>query len=131
MLTKYLKGTVTRSLACRSLTHRQQQKFGYVSGDPYHQHIRMSTIDLIREITEKTPDMISLNSYSQNVSINYEQLHTEAEQLATGLVKKFNLKPKDRIGIYAYNKYEWVIVQMAAAVADLILVNINPAYQSD
>ena len=46
-------------------------------------------------------------------------------------MKQFNLKPKDRIGVYAYNKYEWVVVQMAAAVADLILVNINPAYQSE
>jgi fatty-acyl-CoA synthase len=54
-----------------------------------------------------------------------------AEELATGLVSKFQLKPKDRIGIYAYNKYEWVVVQLAAAMADLILVNINPAYQSD
>lgn len=51
--------------------------------------------------------------------------------MATGLVNKFQLKPKDRIGIYAYNKYEWVAIQLAAAMADLILVNINPAYQSD
>ena len=47
------------------------------------------------------------------------------------MVKNFDLKPKDRIGIYAYNRYEWVVVQMAAAMADLILVNINPAYQSE
>jgi fatty-acyl-CoA synthase len=50
--------------------------------------------------------------------------------LATGLIQSFGLKPKDRIGIYSYNKWEWYIVQMAAAIADLILVNINPAYQS-
>jgi fatty-acyl-CoA synthase len=47
------------------------------------------------------------------------------------LVKSFGLKPKDRVGIYAYNKWEWVVVQLAAAIADLILVNINPAYLSD
>ena len=35
------------------------------------------------------------------------------------------------MGIYAYNKWEWVVVQLAAAIADLILVNINPAYLSD
>ena len=47
------------------------------------------------------------------------------------MVKSFGLKPKDRVGIYAYNKWEWVVVQLAAAIADLILVNINPAYLSD
>jgi fatty-acyl-CoA synthase len=52
-------------------------------------------------------------------------------QLATGMITKLGLKPKDRIGIYSYNKWEWVIIQMAAAMADLILVNINPAYQAE
>jgi len=42
-----------------------------------------------------------------------------------------HLKPKDRIGIYSYNKWEWFIIQIAAGLADLILVNINPAYQSE
>lgn len=46
------------------------------------------------------------------------------------MIKKLGLKPKDRIGIYSYNKWEWFIMQIAAAMADLILVNINPAYQS-
>jgi len=54
-----------------------------------------------------------------------------ALSLATGMIKNLGLKPKDRIGIYSYNKWEWVIIQMAAAMADLILVNINPAYQSE
>lgn len=72
-----------------------------------------------------------MNSYDQNVTFTYEQLLQKAEELATGLIRNFGLKPKDRIGIYAYNKWEWVVIQMAAALADLILVNINPAYLSD
>jgi fatty-acyl-CoA synthase len=47
------------------------------------------------------------------------------------MIKNLGLKPKDRIGIYSYNKWEWFIIQLAAAMADLILVNINPAYQSE
>lgn len=50
--------------------------------------------------------------------------------MATGLIG-IGLKPKDRIAIYSYNRYEWYLVQLAAAMADLILVNINPAYQSE
>jgi fatty-acyl-CoA synthase len=51
--------------------------------------------------------------------------------LATGLITKLGLKPKDRVGVYSYNKWEWFIIQIAAAMADLILVNINPAYQAE
>ena len=82
-------------------------------------------------MTEKYPDNIFINSYSQNISFTYQKAHETALSLATGLIKNLGLKPKDRIGVYSYNKWEWVIIQMAAAMADLILVNINPAYQSE
>lgn len=29
------------------------------------------------------------------------------------------------------NKWEWYVLQLAAALADVILVNINPSYRSD
>ena len=82
-------------------------------------------------MTHKYPDNIFLNSYSQNVSFTYQKAHELSLSLATSLIKNLGLKPKDRIGVYSYNKWEWVIIQMAAGIADLILVNINPAYQSE
>jgi len=36
--------------------------------------------------------------------MTYQQTLEKAERLATGLITTFNLQPKDRIGIYAYNK---------------------------
>jgi fatty-acyl-CoA synthase len=36
----------------------------------------------------------------------------------------------DRVGIWAPNRYEWVIVQYATARMGAILVNINPAYKT-
>ena len=38
------------------------------------------------------------------------------------------LEPGDRIGIYAPNMAEWTLVQYAASRADLVLVNVNPAF---
>ena len=38
------------------------------------------------------------------------------------------LNPGDRVGIYSPNNAEWTLVQMACARADLILVNVNPAF---
>ena len=36
----------------------------------------------------------------------------------------------DRVGIWAPNRYEWVVLQFAAARVGAILVNINPAYKT-
>ena len=48
--------------------------------------------------------------------------------MAKGLIA-IGLQKGDRIGIYAQNKAEWTLLQFAAARADLILVNVNPAFQ--
>ncbi len=40
------------------------------------------------------------------------------------------LCPGDRIGIWSPNNAEWVLAQFASALAGLILVTVNPAYQS-
>lgn len=46
------------------------------------------------------------------------------------MIKQFGLKQGDRVGIYSYNKWEWVVVQIATAMAGAVLVNVNPAYQA-
>ena len=48
--------------------------------------------------------------------------------LDQGLVA-LGLPKQARVGIYSPNRSEWVVTQFAAALADLVLVNINPAYQ--
>jgi fatty-acyl-CoA synthase len=60
--------------------------------------------------------------------LTYAELNTAATQFAEGLLA-LDLKPGDRIGIWAPNCVEWAITQYAAARAGLILVNINPAYR--
>src|SRR5438067_1877047 len=40
------------------------------------------------------------------------------------------LAPGDRMGIWAPNCAEWLLVQYASAKAGVILVNINPAYRT-
>jgi fatty-acyl-CoA synthase len=60
--------------------------------------------------------------------LSYSELYRKCEVIAAGLLS-LGLKKGDRIGIYSPNNYEWILVQYAASMADLILVNINPAYQ--
>jgi fatty-acyl-CoA synthase len=40
------------------------------------------------------------------------------------------LAPGDRIGVWATNCAEWILLQFAASRAGLVLVNVNPAYRS-
>jgi acyl-CoA synthetase (AMP-forming)/AMP-acid ligase II len=37
----------------------------------------------------------------------------------------------DRIGIWSPNKYQWIVTQFASALAGMILVNVNPMYQTE
>ena len=50
------------------------------------------------------------------------------DQIAKGLIA-LGLQKGDRVGIYSPNKAEWTLLQFAASRADLILVNVNPAFQ--
>jgi len=59
----------------------------------------------------------------------YAQLDADTDTLARGLVAA-GLKAGDRVGIWAPNCAEWVLLQYATAKAGIILVNINPAYRS-
>ncbi len=64
----------------------------------------------------------------QGIRWTYGQLNEAADRLAAGLMR-LGLEPGDLIGIWAPNRYEWVVTQFATAKAGLILVNINPAYR--
>jgi fatty-acyl-CoA synthase len=65
----------------------------------------------------------------QNIRWTYRELDEAADRLAAGFVH-LGLAPGDRIGIWAPNRYEWVVTQFASAKAGLILVTINPAYRT-
>ncbi len=64
----------------------------------------------------------------QNVRWSYSELDRQVDRLAAGLIA-LGLKPGERIGVWAPNMAEWVVLQFATAKAGLILVNINPAYR--
>ena len=82
----------------------------------------------MRDTTSKWGNHDALVVSSEGVKWSYSELLQRAESVASGLVA-LGLPKQARIGIYGPNSSEWVVTQMAASLADLILVNINPAYQ--
>ena len=57
----------------------------------------------------------------------YEELLADAERCANALLDYF--EPGERVGIWAHNLPEWVIVEYGAALAGLTLVTLNPSLQ--
>src|SRR4051812_12780225 len=65
----------------------------------------------------------------QDVRWTYAELGERVDRLARALVAG-GLAPGDRLGIWAPNCAEWVLVQYASAKAGVVLVNVNPAYRT-
>jgi len=59
----------------------------------------------------------------------YRQLDAGVDAVAVGLLAG-GIEAGDRVGIWAPNCPEWVLLQYATARIGAILVNINPAYRS-
>jgi len=85
--------------------------------------------DNLRTTAERFPDRAALVVRWQNYRATYRQLWDETTRLARSLLA-LGVQPGDRVGIWATNRFEWVVVQYASARVGAILVNINPAYQA-
>ncbi|TPG46668.1 AMP-binding protein [Rhodanobacter glycinis] len=84
---------------------------------------------LIDRIAATHPERPALVVRAHHVRMNYREFHVEVERVAAGLLA-LGLTRNDRVGIWAPNRAEWVVLQFAAPKAGLILVNINPAYRA-
>lgn len=59
---------------------------------------------------------------------SYRELLTDAERLAAALASRF--APGEHVVVWAPNIPEWVLMEFASALAGLVLVTANPAYQA-
>jgi len=82
----------------------------------------------VDEAAERWPNREGLVVTHQNVRRTFSQLQQEVTDLAAGFLE-LGLKPGDRVGMWGPNTHEWYLTQFATAMAGLVLVNVNPAYQ--
>jgi fatty-acyl-CoA synthase len=68
-------------------------------------------------------------SCPQEVRLTYAELDAAIDGVASALLRA-GLEAGDRVGIWAPNCVEWILVQYATAKIGAILVNVNPAYRS-
>ena len=83
----------------------------------------------LRRVVQRQGDREALVVRSQGYRATYRELWEQTSRAARGLMAR-GVQSGDRVGIWAPNRYEWVVVQYATARIGAILVNINPAYKS-
>jgi fatty-acyl-CoA synthase len=74
-------------------------------------------------------DREAVVSRHQEVRLTYSELDAAVDRLATALLRD-GIATGDRVGIWAPNCVEWILVQYATAKIGAILVNVNPAYRT-
>ncbi len=82
----------------------------------------------LRRIAAAHPDAEALVDVPTGKRWTYADFDAGTDTLARGLIAA-GIAIGDRVGIWAPNCAEWVLMQYATAKAGIILVNINPAYR--
>ena len=83
----------------------------------------------LRRAVERFGDREALVVREQGYRATYRELWDEVGLAARGLLAR-GVRTGDRVGIWAPNRYEWLVIQYATARIGAILVTINPAYKA-
>ncbi len=83
----------------------------------------------LRRTATRHPDRDALVVPFQDFRATYRELWDLTTRLARALLAR-GIAKGDRVGIWAPNRYEWVVVQYATARIGAVLVNVNPAYRA-
>jgi fatty-acyl-CoA synthase len=91
--------------------------------------IGLTIPDFLDHITDRFPGNEALVDVPSGRRWTYAQFREDCRRVAKALMK-LDVKRGDRVGIWATNYPEWVLVQFGSAMMGAVLVNINPAYRT-
>ena len=87
--------------------------------------------DLLRDTATAVPDRTALVAGVADPAARrrwtYAELLDESERAARALLGRF--EPGERVAVWAPNIPEWVVLEMGAGLAGVVLVTVNPAYR--
>jgi fatty-acyl-CoA synthase len=86
--------------------------------------------DLLRAAVAQAPERVAIKQPGKaGTSCSYQQLEQDSHRVARALLRYY--QPGDRLAVWATNKPEWVLLQMGAALAGIVLVTLNPANREE
>ena len=80
----------------------------------------------LQEAAHRWPNHDAVVARHQRQRLTWSQLLRAADSVGRSL-RDLGLEENDRVGLWATNCLEWVIVHFACARAGLVLVNVNPS----
>ncbi len=101
----------------------------YAYGSSATPPIGLTIPDFLDHISDSFPDNEALVDVPSGRRWTYTEFRDDCRRVAKSLMK-LDVKRGDRIGIWATNYPEWVLVQFGSAMMGAVLVNINPAYRT-
>jgi fatty-acyl-CoA synthase len=88
--------------------------------------------DLLRRVAGEVPDRVALVdgqlAAADRRRWTYAELLAIADDVAAALLARF--EPGERVAVWEANRPEWVMLQLGAALAGVILVTVNPQYRA-
>ncbi|MBV8552511.1 MAG: AMP-binding protein [Acidobacteriaceae bacterium] len=88
-----------------------------------------TTSEQLEYVANRWPDRLAVVSAHQNKRLTWRELQASAASLAAGL-SELGVSRGDRVGVWAMNCWEWIVVHFACAWLGAILVSVNPALRS-
>ena len=86
---------------------------------------------LLRDAAAETPDRLALIEGIPDVGARrqwtYAEFLEQAERVANALLARF--EPGDHVAVWAQNIPEWEMLEFGIALAGMVIVTVNPAYQ--
>jgi fatty-acyl-CoA synthase len=85
--------------------------------------------DLLREAAKDSPGEVGLVAGvpGDDRRWTFAEMLVEAERVAAALLARF--VPGERVAVWAPNLPEWILLELGAGLAGIVLVTVNPAYQ--
>ncbi len=107
----------------------EARTMSYVAAGGETPLIELPIPDYLRLVADRYPENEAVVSIPQGVRLTYSELFEQVDRLAEGLLT-LGIEKGDRVGIWATNNVEWIVLQIATARIGAVLVNVNPAYRS-
>ena len=106
-----------------------QQALSYSKGEEQPPLLEQTIGQVLDDNAASYPGQPAFVSRHENLRYNWLELHAEVERTARGLMA-LGIEKGDRVGIWATNVSQWVLMQFATAKAGIILVNLNLRFRA-
>jgi fatty-acyl-CoA synthase len=94
-------------------------------GDQAGESIGALFTRVVAEVPDRDALVAGVADPGQRRRWTYRELAAEADRAARALLTRF--EPGQHVAVWSVNRPEWVVLQLGAALAGLVLVTVNPA----